>query len=58
MKSGVPNQRIIISNEYILYSNSTEINFQKAEALRLLNEYPKLKELYDLKVTDDEESEK
>lgn len=58
MEGGVSNKRLVISNKYILDSNSAEINLEKADAIRLLNEYPKLKELYELKVNDDENEEK
>ena len=58
MESGVSNKRLIISNKYILDTNSAEINFEKPDAMRLLNEYPRMKQLYDLKVTEDPETEK
>jgi len=38
--------------------SAAEINFKKQDAIRLLNEYPKLKELHELKVTDSEDSER
>ncbi|CAI2362596.1 unnamed protein product [Moneuplotes crassus] len=52
------NPLLVFSNNKILDNSTAEINFKEYDAIRLLNEYPKLKKLYELKVSDSEESEK
>lgn len=60
METGIrsaSNPLLVISNQQIIDSNSAEINLRKEDAIRLLNEHPKLKEMYNLKVNSQNESD-
>jgi polyhydroxyalkanoate synthesis regulator phasin len=58
MEGGISNKRFVVSINHILDKDSAEINFEKTDAVRLLKEYPKLKRIYEMTVTEDPATEK